>query len=86
MDSNFHFIDPYKRLSDDYSCKPIHIGNNVFIGCNVILLSGITIGDNSVVGAGCIIDFDITDNIIVKINANNHNITKIIKNLDTCFF
>jgi len=39
---------------------PIHIGNNVWIGCNVTLLKGITIGDGSIVAAGSVV----TNNVL----------------------
>jgi len=35
--------------------RPIHIGNNVFIGMNVIVMPGTTIGDNVIVGAGSVL-------------------------------
>jgi len=66
FDSNFHPINPSKRLSSDYSCKPVKIGRNVFIGANVTLLQGVTVGDNSIIGAGLTISEDIPENTIVK--------------------
>lgn len=41
--------------SGKYRTTPIKIGNNVWIGANTIILRGTEIGDNCVVGAGCII-------------------------------
>jgi|688.fasta_scaffold166048_2 acetyltransferase-like isoleucine patch superfamily enzyme len=41
---------------------PIVIGNNVFIGLNVILMPGITIGDNCIIGAGSIVTKNIPAN------------------------
>jgi maltose O-acetyltransferase len=43
---------------------PITIGNNVWIGGNVVINPGITIGDNSVIGAGSIVTRNIPDNVI----------------------
>ena len=43
---------------------PITIGNNVWIGGNVVINPGITIGDNSVIGAGSIVTKDIPANVI----------------------
>lgn len=55
FDSNFHNILPSKRSGRDYNCKHVEIGNNVFIGANVTILRGTTIGDDSVIGAGCVV-------------------------------
>ncbi len=38
-----------------YKTAPIIIGNNVWIGANTVVLRGTQIGDNCVVGAGCIL-------------------------------
>jgi len=43
---------------------PISIGNNVWIGGNVVINPGITIGDNSVIGAGSIVTKNIPNNVI----------------------
>lgn len=66
FDSNFHPLDPTKRLSDDYRCSPVNIGCNVLIGINVTVLKGVNIGDNSVISAGAIITEDVPANVIVK--------------------
>ncbi|MHA0856776.1 sugar O-acetyltransferase [Paenibacillus sp. CMAA1364] len=43
---------------------PVHIGRNVWIGAGVVILPGITIGDNSVIGAGSIVTRDIPTNVV----------------------
>ena len=43
---------------------PVRIGNYVWIGSNVVILPGITIGDNSVIGAGSVVTHDIPENVI----------------------
>ena len=55
---------------------PIKIGNNVWIGENVILLRGISIGNNCVIGAGSLITKNIPDNCIVVGNP-----CKILRNI-----
>ena len=53
-----------------YSSASIHIGKHCWIGSNVIILKGVTIGDNSVIGAGCVIYKDVPPNSVV-INKQN---------------
>lgn len=43
---------------------PIHIGRNVWIGANVVVMPGVSIGDNSVIGAGSIVTKDIPANVV----------------------
>lgn len=38
-----------------YKNAPVKIGNNVWIGANTVILRGTEIGDNCVIGAGCVI-------------------------------
>lgn len=44
--------------------KPINIGENVWIGANATVLSGVTIGKNSVIGAGSVVTKDIPENVV----------------------
>ncbi|MCU6763363.1 Putative acetyltransferase SA2342 [uncultured Roseburia sp.] len=43
---------------------PIHIGRNVWIGANVTVLPGVTIGDHSVIAAGAVVSKDIPENVV----------------------
>ncbi|WP_154181097.1 sugar O-acetyltransferase [Vibrio furnissii] len=43
---------------------PIHIGRNVWIGANSVVLPGVTIGENSVIGAGSVVTKDIPSNVV----------------------
>ena len=55
----------YRHLVSDIEItKPIVIGNNVYVGNNVIFLPGVTIGNNVVIGAGAIVSRDIPDNSV----------------------
>lgn len=47
---------------------PINIGNNVWIGGNVVVLAGVTIGDNTVIAAGSVVVKDIPSNVVVAGN------------------
>jgi virginiamycin A acetyltransferase len=45
--------------------EPVHIGHDVWIGCNAVVFSGIRIGDGAVVGAGAVVTHDVPDYTIV---------------------
>lgn len=49
-----------------FKTAPIKIGKNCWLGSNVIVLKGVTIGDNVIVGAGCVIYKDVPRDSIVK--------------------
>lgn len=59
---------------------PVHIGKNCWLGAGVIVVPGITIGDNTVIGAGSVVTKDIPQNVVAvgnpcrvlrKINAHD---------------
>ncbi len=60
-----HPINAKERNTWIESAKPINIGNNVWIGGNVVILPGVTIGDNSVIGAGSVVTKDIPSDVVV---------------------
>ena len=43
---------------------PVHIGRNCWLGAGVIVLPGVTIGDNTVIGAGSVVTRDIPANVV----------------------
>lgn len=58
-----HPVHPGHRADGMYSF-PITVEDNVWIGANVVVLPGVTIGENSVIGAGSIVTKDIPANVI----------------------
>lgn len=60
-----HPLSPMKRRRHLGVAQPIHIGNDVWIGGNVTILPGVTIGNNVVVAAGAVVTKDIPDNCVV---------------------
>ena len=59
-----HPVDPELRRKVAQFNLPVHIGNNVWIGAGTIILPGITIPDNSVIGAGSVVTKDIPANVV----------------------
>jgi acetyltransferase-like isoleucine patch superfamily enzyme len=47
-----------------YDCKPVTIGNNVWVGAKVFIRLGVTIGDNVIIGAGAVITKDVPSDTI----------------------
>lgn len=69
-----------KEVPDLEITKPIVVGNDVYIGNNVIILPGVTIGNKVVIGAGAIVAKDIPDNsVAVGVPA------RVIKTVDEYF-
>jgi acetyltransferase-like isoleucine patch superfamily enzyme len=65
-DHNHRYSDLSRYISDQgYSFGEIKIGSNTWIGSNVTILKGVEIGDNVVIGAGCIIHKSIPSNTII---------------------
>lgn len=63
-----HPISPSARLNGDCWSAPIVIGKNVWIGGNAVIFPGVTIGDNSVIGAGSVVTRDIPPNVVAAGN------------------
>ncbi|WP_431136490.1 acyltransferase [Psychroserpens mesophilus] len=64
-DSNFHDLNPLNRLNTDAHPKAVIIGKNVFVGNDVSILKGVTIGDNSVIAAGSIVTKSFPENVVI---------------------
>lgn len=48
-----------------WTTAPIRVGRDCWIGSNVTILKGVTIGDNTIIGAGCLVRNDIPANSVV---------------------
>ncbi len=78
LDNDFHPIEAEDRIrllsdpnggdSELVPSRPIHIGNNCFIGCNSIILKGTELGNNCVVGAGAVVAGKFEDNSVIAGN------------------
>lgn len=70
-DTDFHSLHPaYRRAAQHptIGVAEVRIGRRVFIGTNSIVLKGVTIGDNSVIGAGSVVTKSIPHNCIAAGN------------------
>lgn len=59
-----HPICPELRERGFQYNKEVHIGKNVWIGANTVVVPGVTIGDNTVIGAGSVVTRDIPSNCV----------------------
>ena len=60
-----HPLSPKGRRQYHAFAQPVRIGNDVWIGGNVTILPGVTIGNNVVVAAGAVVTKDVPDNTLV---------------------
>lgn len=67
MDSDFHPIENGEGHRSNVSgrSKPVVIGRNVWLAAGSMVLKGVRIGDNAVVGAGAIVASNVPDNAVV---------------------
>jgi galactoside O-acetyltransferase len=84
LDCGTHPISPSLRLKGAQYNLPITIEENVWIGANVIVLPGVTIHKNSVIGAGSVVTKDIPENV-VAVGTPCHVQRKITEN-DELFY
>ncbi len=63
-DSDFHDLHPARRMSGLPKTGKVIIGKNLFIGSNVKILKGVTIGDNSVIANSSVVTKSIPTNVI----------------------
>ena len=64
-DSDFHSLNPLSRHDSTKTCRAkVKLENNVFIGSNVKILKGVTIGENSVIAHGSIVTKSIPKNVV----------------------
>jgi maltose O-acetyltransferase len=54
-----HPRDPALRRQGFESGKPVRIGRNVWIGGRAIILPGVTVGDDAIIGAGSVVTRDV---------------------------
>ena len=63
---------------------PVHIGKNCWLGAGVIVVPGVTIGDNTVVGAGSVVTRDLPANVVAV--GNPCHVLRKISERDTTYY
>lgn len=63
MDRDFHSLNQGEEIR-----RPVHIGKNAWIACQVTILKGVNIGDNAVVAAGSVVTRDVPAGAVVAGN------------------
>ncbi|MEQ8514230.1 MAG: acyltransferase [Chromatocurvus sp.] len=74
-DSDWHGV--YDRTARDPRVTPVRIGRNVWLGDHAAVLKGVTVGDNSVIGARAVVTRDIPANVIAAGNP-----ARVVRELD----
>ena len=65
-----HIYTAEKIEKWQWTSSPIIVGRDCWIGSNVTILKGVTIGDNTIIGAGCLIRNDVPANSLVYNDGN----------------
>ena len=65
-----HIYTAEKIEKWQWTTAPIRVGRDCWIGSNVTILKGVTIGDNTIIGAGCLIRNDVPANSVVYNDGN----------------
>ena len=73
-----HPLDPVERAANIETAKPVILGRNVWIGGAAVILPGVTIGDDAVVGAGSVVTKDVPPGCVVAGNP-----AKVIRRIAT---
>ncbi len=68
FDSDFHDLDPRRRREGTVAMAPVEIGDNVFVGMGARILKGVTVGADSVIGAGAVVSSSIPAGVIAAGN------------------
>ena len=63
-----HAIDSEQRSRGLEIAVPITVGDDVWIGANVSVLPGVTIGSNTIIGAGSVVNKDIPGGVVAAGN------------------
>ena len=79
-----HPVEPSLRAQAYQYNLPVHIGRNVWIGAGAVLLPGVTVGDNTVIGAGSVVTKDLPANVVAV--GNPCRVLREISERDRLFY
>lgn len=65
-----HIYTAEKIEKWQWTTAPVRVGRDCWIGSNVTILKGVTIGDNTIIGAGCLVRKDVPANSVVYNDGN----------------
>lgn len=74
-DADWH--GTYDRVRTIGETGPVHIGENVWLGDHSTVCKGVTIGENSIIGAGSVVVRDVPPNVIAAGNP-----ARVVRELD----
>lgn len=63
-----HAFDPEERVANLSVSRPIRIGNRVWVAADVKIVQGVTVGDDSIIGAGSVVTRDIPAGVVAAGN------------------
>lgn len=80
VDTDFHPLAADQRNQDPTAgiSRPITIADDVFIGMNVLILKGSSIGQGSIIGAGSVVSGEVPEGVVVA--GNPAQIVRSLKN------
>lgn len=67
-DSDFHDLDPRRRRGGHPLTGAVELGENVFVGDGALILKGVTVGKDSVIGAGSVVTSSIPARVVAAGN------------------
>lgn len=76
-----HPLDPEERRKGYQYNQPVHIGKNCWLGAGVIVVPGVSIGDDTVIGAGSVVTKDIPSGVVAV--GNPCRVIKEVKKEET---
>jgi maltose O-acetyltransferase len=76
-DSDFHELDPRRRTTGVPKMAAVELAANVFIGDRALILKGVRIGEDSVIGAGSVVTTSIPSGVVAAGNP-----ARVVRELD----